>query len=337
LRLGLAGGGTDLLPYRDNFGGSVVNVTINKYNYIILKVQKRSEIKFINLNNKKRSIIKIRNKPLSLNGNFILHKGVYNYMIKNFNNNKFIPVKIESYSEVKYGSGLGSSSSMTVALIKAFSELFNLNLKKKRIAQLAYHIERIECGIKGGIQDQYAVTYGGFNYIEFSKNNKTNILNLKINKKIYSKLESSILICHSGISRNSSLIINDQIKNLSLNKTKVLESTHFIKKESKKVRKFLLKGNLNGFIDSINNIWENKKNLNKKITNKLINKILSISINSGALAGKISGAGGGGYIWLYVPVDKRSHLTNNLSSFVNDIENIKFENSGVTSWTVNEN
>jgi D-glycero-alpha-D-manno-heptose-7-phosphate kinase len=165
LRLGLAGGGTDVSPYSDLYGGAVLNATISMYAYATIEPRDDGKIVFNSIDRSKR--LEFESKEfLEIDGNLDLLKGVYNRIVKDFAK-KPLSFELTTYVDAPPGSGLGSSSTLVVAIIGAFAEWLNLPLGEYDIAHLAYEIERKDLGMAGGKQDQYAATFGGFNFIRY--------------------------------------------------------------------------------------------------------------------------------------------------------------------------
>ena len=192
LRIGLAGGGTDVSPFCDIHGGCVLNATINMYAYCSLEEKKDNRVEFISKDiNVSFSGELIDN--YELDNILTLHKAVYNRIVRQFNNGKALSVKVTTWTDVPMGSGLGTSSTIVVAIISAYREYLNLPLGEYDIAQLAYDIERIDCRLSGGKQDQYAATFGGFNFIEFSSDNKVVVNPLRIKQSTQYELESRMV------------------------------------------------------------------------------------------------------------------------------------------------
>ena len=209
LRLGLAGGGSDVSPYCDIYGGCVLNATIDLYAYCTLRPTCNNGqilIYSIDRNEKYETTSK---KKLVIDGTLDLHKGVYNRLIEDFDLES-LAFELYTYSDAPAGSGLGSSSTVVVAILQAFVDWLNLPLGEYDIAQLAYNIERKDIGLSGGKQDQYAATFGGFNFMEFYDNDRVIVNPLKIKEKNIYELEASMLLFNSGVSRSSSVIIDDQ-------------------------------------------------------------------------------------------------------------------------------
>ena len=241
LRLGLAGGGTDISPYCDTFGGFVISGAINRYAYTTLRLLEEPEIRFV-ATDKQEQFISNLECALPLDGKLNLHKAVYNHMIGYYNHGKPLSLEIKTFCEAPIGSGLGSSSTIVVSMIKAYIELFNLPLDDYAIANLAYKIERVDCGLQGGKQDQFSATFGGFNFMEFYDNNRNVINTLRIKNWIICELEASLVLFYTGVSRESSIIIADQTQNLFSSKDVALKAMHSIKNEALVLKDSLLRG-----------------------------------------------------------------------------------------------
>ena len=333
LRLGLFGGGTDLSPYCDEYGGVVINSTIDKYAYVTIKDRKDKKIVF------KAEDIKIReefalNQLAESETKLQLHKTIYLYMIEKYNNNVDIPLTINSFCEVPPGSGLGSSSTLVVTILKAFIEYFDVGLDDYQISRLAYQFERVICKISGGKQDQYAATFGGFNLMEFFDNNRVVVTPLRIKNWILCEFEASLILYFTGASRDSSNIIKDQISQYKSHTSSTLENMHLIKKETYLFKELLLKGDFEKMANSIRKSWLSKKMTSQKISNANIDHIYESAINKGALAGKVSGAGGGGFMWFIVDPEKKIDVMNSLKEFGGFVSNCKFTEKGCESWTL---
>ena len=333
LRLGLAGGGTDVSPYCDIYGSYVLNATIDRYAYALIQPRDDNKIKFCALD-KKESIVLEAHSHYDIDKNLALHKAVYNHIIKNYNQGRAIPLELSSFCDAPIGSGLGSSSAIVVAMIKAFIEFLNLPLDDYQIAQTAYHIERIDCKFQGGKQDQYAATFGGFNFMEFYQGNRAIINSLRIKNWILSELEASLLLFYTGQSRESAKIIEDQSKNIQTGSDYALEAMHAIKKEASEMKEGLLKGNFSMIVESMKRGWESKKASAKSVSNSHINEIYETAISKGALAGKVSGAGGGGFMMFFVPPEKRMDVTYCLSEFDGQLSNCHFTRKACQAWSI---
>lgn len=336
LRLGLAGGGTDVGPYSDIYGGIILNVTIDQYAYCTIEESESDFIDFyaadININRKYPT-----SSFLPLDGNLDLHKGVYNRVIKEFNYNKPLSFKMTTYSDAPPGSGLGSSSTLVVAILKAFVEWLSLPLGEYDIAHLAYEIERKDIGLSGGKQDQYSATFGGFNYMEFYDNDKVIVNPLRIKNWIKDELEASMILFYTGASRSSADIIDQQKKNTDEGNQQAIDAMHALKVTAIKMKEAILKGDINSFSDILGHSWIEKKKMAKQISNPMIDNIFEIALKNGAKAGKVSGAGGGGFIMFVVDPVKKLKVVKALQQLEGKVMNFHFSEGGCHGWKIFNN
>lgn len=325
LRLGFAGGGTDVSPYSDLKGGAVLNATINKYAYATLVPRQDNVINIRSLDYDIVVDYKVDHK-LVFNGEMDLAKGVINRLKKN--NEGF---DLYSHSDAPPGSGLGSSSTMVVALIGVFREWQMLPLGDYDIAQLSYEIERKDIGIKGGKQDQYAAAFGGFNFMEF-EGDQVIINPLRIKPHIVNELQYNMLLCYTGGTRLSAKIIDSQVKNFISGKKDTVEAMDLLKENAVEMKKALLMGKLNEFGELLNLGWEHKKKMSDKITNPAIDEMYEEAKKAGAIGGKISGAGGGGFMMIYCRFDRRHKVAERLEQLGGKMIDFQFEEHGLQTW-----
>ncbi|HUX95224.1 MAG TPA: hypothetical protein VMV47_05770 [Bacteroidales bacterium] len=336
LRLGLGGGGTDVSPYSELYGGAVLNATIDQYAYCTIEETDNDTI--ILQANDLGQKVKYKSMPnLPVDGHLDLHKGVYNRIVQQYRIKKTLSFRLVTSCDVPPGSGLGTSSTMVVAILKAFTEWLNLPLGDYDMARLAYEIERKDLGLSGGKQDQYAATFGGFNFIEFHDNDMVIVNPIRIKRWIIDELEVSMVLFYTGDSRSSDKIIREQQKNTAQGKKLSVEATHSIKKNSFVMKDLLLKGEIVQFCKALGKDWENKKNMASSITNKNIDRIYDAALKAGAYGGKVSGAGGGGFMIFTVDPVKKINLINSLNSFSGKVLNFHFSDNGCQSWKINEN
>lgn len=333
LRLGLAGGGTDVSPYCDVHDGYVLNATIDRYAYAVIKTLDEPYVRLV-ASDQQREKIKSIDESLVLNGKLDLHKAVYNAMIQQYNDGKSIPLELSTFCDAPAGSGLGSSSTLVVVMIRAFAELLNLPLDDYTIARLAFKIERVNCGLQGGRQDQYSATFGGFNFMEFYGNDRAVINPLRIKNWIICELEASLLLFYTGVSRESAKIIADQSANVKLGSVDAIEAMHQVKREALVMKECLLRGDFVGIVESMRQGWESKKRSAKTVSNPHIDEIYDAVIKAGALAGKVSGAGGGGFMMFFVPPEKRMEVIRTLNGFDGQVSNCHFTKHGTQAWRV---
>jgi D-glycero-alpha-D-manno-heptose-7-phosphate kinase len=331
LRLGLAGGGTDVPPYCDVYGGYVLNATIDRYAYAIIKTIDEPQLRFI-ATDQQEVCVTPNLLPLQLDGRLNLHKAVYNHIFRHYNDGKPIALELSTFCDAPIGSGLGSSSTLVVTMIRAFVELLNLPLDDYDVAKLAFKIERLDCGLQGGRQDQYSATFGGFNFIEFYENERTIVNPLRIKNWIICELEASLILFFTGVSRESARIIADQSNNLRTGATNALEAMHGIKREALVMKECLLRGEFEGLVNSLRLGWENKKRSSESVSNQHIEEIYDSAIAAGALAGKVSGAGGGGFMLFFVPTERRMDVIKVLSQFDGQVSNCHFTKNGSQAW-----
>jgi D-glycero-alpha-D-manno-heptose-7-phosphate kinase len=230
LRLGFAGGGSDVSPYSELYGGLILNATINLYAYCTIEETDDDSVT-VTATDLGVSQTHSLGSELPIDGTLDLHKGVFNRVIKDFGVTPKA-CRITTYSDAPAGSGLGSSSTMVVCILKAFVEWYNLPMGDYEIARLAYQIERVDLGLSGGKQDQYAAAFGGFNYMEFLPDGNVIVNPLRVKRWIVDELESSIVLYYTGASRSSAAIIEEQKKNTSSGKSDAVEAMHRIKQSA---------------------------------------------------------------------------------------------------------
>ena len=333
LRLGLAGGGTDVAPYCDVHGGLVLNATIDRYAYAVIKPSDDGCV-HLEATDQNIRVSHPIDRPLEPGGELALHSAVYSEMMQEFNGGTQIALELSTFCDAPVGSGLGSSSTLVVVMIRAFAELLNLTLDDYAIARLAFRIERVRCGLKGGRQDQYSATFGGFNFMEFYRDDKAIINPLRIKSWIICELEASLLLFYTGISRESGNIIEDQSNNVTAGVVDAVEAMHGIKQEALVMRECLLRADFGGMVDSMRLGWMNKKRSATTVSNARIDEIYEVGIKSGASAGKVSGAGGGGFMMFFVSPEKRMNVVRALSVFGGQASNCHFTKYGSQAWKV---
>lgn len=333
LRLGLAGGGTDVAPYCDNHGGYVLNATIDRYAYAVIKPLNEPACRFVAPDQELEVVAPLAAR-LALDGRLNLHKAVYNRIVEHYNGGRPLALELSTFCDAPAGSGLGSSSTLVVVMVRAFAELLNLPLDDYTIAQLAFKIERVDCGLQGGRQDQYSATFGGFNFMEFYAGERAVINPLRIKNWIICELEASLVLFYTGVSRDSASIIADQSGNVQAGDASAVEAMHGIKSEALTMKECLLKGDFEGFVASMRAGWENKKLTSKSVSNPHIETIHQAAIRAGALAGKVSGAGGGGFMMFFVPTERRVQVMRALSEFKGQAGNCHFTEHGTQAWRI---
>ena len=335
LRLGLAGGGTDVSPYCDLYGGLVLNATIDKYAYAVIEPRAADRrVRFVAAD-RQDAWEGDAAGPIAFDGRLDLHKGVYSRIVRQFNAGRPLPLTLTTHTDAPPGSGLGSSSTLVVAMVKAFVEWLNLPLGEYDIARLAFEIERVDVGLAGGRQDQYAATFGGFNFMEFHPGERVVVNPLRIKDWILSELEASLLLYFGGVSRDSARIIDEQAANVQRSDAAVLEATHALKAEAIAMKENLLKGDFDGLVQSMQAGWEAKKRMARSISNRQIDDTYELAMRAGMRAGKISGAGGGGFMMLLVDPVRRMDVIRALQELPGRLYNCHFTKYGTQGWKIN--
>ena len=332
LRLGLAGGGTDVSPYSELFGGAILNATINLYAYSTIEPLTNNKIEFvIDGTDQKISFDSISELPVTKE--FELYIGVYNRVVKQFKTGP-LSFRLTSYIEAPQGSGLGTSSTLVVSMLGAFVEWFKLPLGQYDIAHLAYEIERIDLGMSGGKQDQYAATFGGFNYMEFFGDDKVIVNPLQLKSEVLNELEMNLLLYFTDTQRLSAKIINEQVKNVTDKNEKSVEAMHNLKEQAHQMKDGLLKGELDKIGEVLRFGWHNKKLMATSISNDLIDRIYETAIKNGATGGKISGAGGGGFMFFYCPGNTKIKVAKAIEALGGKMHSFHFTSDGLKTWTI---
>ncbi|HYM19225.1 MAG TPA: hypothetical protein VEU06_11720 [Micropepsaceae bacterium] len=331
LRLGLAGGGTDLSPFCDLHGGCVLNATIDLYAYahIIEKDDGLIRISAPDIGEDFSGEARDRLEPT---GSLALHKAVYNRIVRDYGDGKPLAFHLITHCDAPPGSGLGSSSTLVVAILKAFVEWLRLPLGEYDVARLAYAIERRDLHFAGGKQDQYAATFGGFNFMEFYADERTIVNPLHVKNWILSEIESSLVLYFTGVSRISSAIIEEQTRNIEENDPSSMEAMKILKEDAIGMKEAVLKGDFGRFAHYIGNSWEAKKRTARGISTPRIERVFELAMSAGAKAGKVSGAGGGGFIMFVIDPARRSSVVQALQRADGEVKNCHFTKGGTEGW-----
>jgi D-glycero-alpha-D-manno-heptose-7-phosphate kinase len=333
LRISFCGGGTDVSPYPEERGGIVLSATIDKYAYASIRPIDEAVIRITSLDFETTATY-----PLGLrleSGDALdLIKGVVNHF--QLGDTSF-PSGIEVYlhSDAPPGSGLGSSSTMVATLVGAFADWLRVPLTPYEIAERTYRIERQEIGLAGGKQDQYAATFGGFNFIEFLADH-TIVNPLRLRRGTFNELEYSLLLCYTGKTRLSAHIVENQTKSYRAGAAPVVRALDEMKQIAIEMKGLLLRDRLREFGELLHVAWQHKKSLDGAITTPEIDALYEGARAEGAIGGKILGAGGGGFLLVHVPFDRRARVVRALEALGGRIVPFAFESHGLQTWTVLE-
>jgi len=333
LRLGFGGGGSDIPAYSSQFGGCILNATISMYAYASV-VPSRSgfiEIHLPDLPYKEQfSTTEIldfdRSSPSAL------IRGILSRFFTTYG--PLPPMEVTAWSDAPAGSGLGSSSTLVVAICNAIASALGIPLGEYDLAHLAYEIERIDMKMAGGQQDQYAAAFGGVNFMEFHTDGSILVNPLRIKNAVLSELESSLLLYFTGVSRLSANIIQDQISSVSSGTGGSTDAMHRLKEEALSMKRSLLRGEIPAFYTALNQGWEEKKKTSRSISSSQIESIVETAKKSGAQAAKLSGAGGGGFIMFFVAPEMRQSVAKRLLQFGGQIYPVNFTHLGSETWSL---
>lgn len=332
LRLGLGGGGTDVSPYCDVYGGIVLNTTIDRYCYATVEEKVDGRVCFHAPDLDPATTLAGPEHPAG--AHLPLHQAIYDRITSQFGLGS-PGICLTTVSDAPPGSGLGSSSTLVVAAIEAFREFFALPLGEYEVAQLAFEIERIDYGQAGGRQDQYAAAFGGFNVMEFGPADRVIINPLRIKSATIRELEASLILFHTGVSRESSHIIERQTSHISAGSAEQVEATHSLKGEAIAMKEALLRGDIAELARVLDRGWQAKKQLAAGISNAAIENCFDIAGEAGALAGKVSGAGGGGYVLFLADPVRRPAVMRALEQYQpGSVQPTHFVSEGAVAWSV---
>ena len=329
LRISFGGGGTEVEPYLSERGGVVLNTTIDRYAYGTLRLRDDRQISITSLDYDLVARYKL-DEPLHYDGNLDLVKAVIRRL---GGGNQHQGLGLFLHTDAPPGSGLGSSSTVVVALIGLFQHWRHLPLTNYEIADLAYQIERVDMGIKGGKQDQYAATFGGFNFIEFTRD-ATIVNPLRVPWDTMNELHYNLLLCYTGQTRLSARIIDTQVERYVQRQEDVLQAMDELKQVATALKNALLRGKLDDFGALLDTAWTNKKKMAPQISDPHIDELYETARKHGALGGKISGAGGGGYMFFYCQFDKKHRVAEQLERLGAQVVDFSFDLRGLQTWEV---
>jgi D-glycero-alpha-D-manno-heptose-7-phosphate kinase len=331
LRLGLAGGGTDLSPFCDIYGGYVLNATIDLFAYTSIETANDGFVR-LSAADLGEECVERAVPRLEPKGPLALHKAVYNRIVKQYNDNKPLSLRMVTHCDAPPGSGLGSSSTLVVSMIKAFVEWLRLPLGEYDVARLAFEVERRDLGFSGGRQDQYAATFGGFNFMEFYADDRTIVNPLRIKNWILSELEASLVLYFTGVSRLSSTIIDEQTQNIEAHDAASIEAMKTLKDGALSMKEAVLKGDFAKFARYLGEAWETKKLTAHGVSNTNIDGVFERAYAAGARACKVSGAGGGGFAMLVVDPARRPDVVRALTKMNGEVRPCHFTKNGSEGW-----
>lgn len=326
LRISFCGGGTDVMPYPAERGGCVLSATIDLFAFASLAPRGDEEY-HVALEDGTAATY-ASPEDLVFDGHLDLVKGVLRHMAPQSG------LDLHLFSDAPAGSGLGSSSALVVAMLAAVAEHTRTPWTPSELARRAYQVERVELRQAGGLQDQYAAAFGGFNFIEFHGEDRVVVNPLRIRPDIANELHSSLLLCYTGMTRKSGGILRRQIEGVVAGRAESLEALGRIKESAVRAKEALLTGDLGGFAEAIDGAWREKQRLASGISNQRIEELYERGMKAGALGGKVIGAGGGGYILFVCPFTRRPAISQAMEAAGARVVRFHFEEDGVRTWRV---
>ena len=303
-RLSFAGGGTDMPEYYEKYGGNVVSSTISLFTYLMIKLRNDKIFQALNTDFEIQPF-KTTYKKLKAKSGIEIAVSVIKYL--NFKNGADFVMS----SDVKPGSGLGSSSSLTVNFLNMIGKLQKKNFSKKQIAEKAFFVERNLLLHPIGKQDDYIASYGGLNYIKFSKN-KITVTPIQLKKSKSEELQNNLLLFFMGTTRKSSIVLSKQLKKTKNLDPLILNSLHKVNQLGKDLFKSFQKSDLTKVGEILDQGWMEKRNFTKEVSNSKIDKIYTNAIKKGAIGGKLTGAGAGGHMLFYCEPRKQNSVKNEM-------------------------
>jgi D-glycero-alpha-D-manno-heptose-7-phosphate kinase len=328
LRVSFAGGGTDVPPFPATEGGAVLSATIDRYAYGSLLPRPDGQVCIESVDFGVSLDFGIR-EPVVFDGKLDLVKAA----IRRLGGSVDQGYDLFLHSNAPPGSGLGSSSTMMVTLIGLLMERSRLRMTDYELAHLAYNTEREDLGIKGGLQDHYSAVFGGFNYMEFFDDHVV-VNPLRIKQDTINELEHNLLLCYTGVTRESRQIISDQTSRLVALESETVEALRMQKRLAGEMKRALLRNELDDFGELLGHAWEHKKKMSPKITTPLIDEAYRVAMREGAIGGKVTGAGGGGYLLLYCDFRRKHRVAEALIALGATVNEFSFEPRGLMTWRV---
>jgi len=324
LRLSFCGGGTDVSPYPEQHGGVVLSATINQYAFASLRPRRDSRLTLASLD---YDVVAKYDHPrrMRFDGSLDLIKAVVRALKVRRGADLWV------HSDAPPGSGLGSSSTIVVALIGVLGEWLKRPLAGYDAAELAYRIERVDLGLAGGRQDQYAAAFGGFNLIEFHRDS-TLVNPLRIRADVLQELEYRLLLCYMGQTRQSAHIIERQVSSYVQGREETVQALHHLKEQTMEMKKALLLGQVDAIGELLHEAWENKKRLDRDISNSHVDRLYRLARKEGAIGGKMPGAGGGGYFLFLTRFDRKHRVAAALEKHGGQVVPFQFERRGLLTW-----
>jgi D-glycero-alpha-D-manno-heptose-7-phosphate kinase len=329
LRLGFGGGGTDVSPYCDQHGGAVVNATIDLFAHVTIRGYENGRLR---LTAADRDATWEGGSDEPAPGPLFLLKAVYERMVRDFNAGRRFGLDITSYADCPPGSGLGSSSALVVAIVQAMNRFMDLDLDAHTVAKLAFDVERVDLGLAGGRQDQYAAAFGGLNFMRFHPSGAVQVEPIAAPIPFVRELEASLLLYFTGVSRDSAAIIEEQSRNMHARTPGSIAGLDALKTGAYDMRDAIRAGDFHRLGTLLDSGWASKKLTAGGISSAGIDAVYQAAKAFGVFGGKVSGAGGGGFMMFLVDPPRREDLRRLLSRYGGSTAFAKFFADGAHSW-----
>ena len=326
LRISFAGGGTDVPPYPELHGGAAINATINRYAHCSVRAGISDKIRVTSLDLDQTREFAAKSIP-EFDGNLDLITAV----LRRINVEKLDPMEITLYCDAPPGSGLGASSAIVVALICALAKYLGVTISRHELGHLAYLVERKDVGISGGLQDQYASAYGGFNFMEFGRD--VEVIPIRLEPCQVYELESRLVLAYVGETRLSSRIIEQQTDKFVRGDKDATVSLKRLRELAFETRAALLPEQYDLFASCVQEGWRHKRGLTESIVTDVVETVYALGLEVGALSGKLVGAGGGGYMLFVVSPELQRNVIEGLNRFgISVVEHLGLGSVGAIAW-----
>jgi D-glycero-alpha-D-manno-heptose-7-phosphate kinase len=302
VRISFGGGGTDLPSFYEQFGGVVLSTAINKYFYTILGKRSDGRIQVIS------SDLRIFETWRDIAAMDILGSGLEIPLAVLKDLGRDISVDLFLASEIPPGTGLGSSASVCVNILKTVSTYLQMPISKYDLAERAFHIARHRLHHHVGKQDEYAAAYGGLNLIRFHRDGGTEVTPVELNPTFSREFEQSLMLFFTGSAHHSWTILKEQERATQVRSGAAVGALKESERLALKMHQVLIEGNLVQFGDLLDEAWQAKKQVSSKISSQRIDRLYEIARHAGAYGGKITGAGGGGFLLLCCEPSRQSSV-----------------------------
>jgi len=302
VRISFGGGGTDLPAYYEEFGGAVLSSSINKYFYTILKKRSDGKIQVIS------SDLRVTETWQDISRMQIKHSELEIPLAAIKELGCDISVDLFLASEIVAGTGLGSSASVCVGVLKTLATYMDLPLSKYELAEKAHHIARNILGKPVGKQDEYAAAYGGLNFINFNQDGSALVEPVSMRSDLLREFQGNLMLFFTGIAHNSWKLLEEQEQSTRKGTGQAIDSLHEIRALADRMRDVLLKGDFLSFGAMMHEGWQAKKKISSQISTSIIDNAYDAAMQNGALGGKVTGAGGGGFLLIFCEEDRQNDV-----------------------------